>query len=69
MSEQNMNRRDFLKVAGAGAATLAGLRIVRFASASEAHGDSPYSWAMVIDQAKCTGCGRCRNQPLDSEPA
>lgn len=55
----SINRRDFLKTAALGAATLAGLRFVRLAAASEAKGSSPYKWGMVIDQAKCTGCGQC----------
>ncbi|HSR47176.1 MAG TPA: 4Fe-4S dicluster domain-containing protein [Anaerolineales bacterium] len=59
MSEPRLNRRTFLKVLGAGATAAAGLRTLRRASASEATGDSPHRWAMVIDQSKCTGCGYC----------
>ncbi len=55
MSESKLNRRDFLKVAGVGVATLAGLNLIRPAEAS---GVTPgtHQWAMVIDQSKCTGC-------------
>jgi len=59
MIDNKISRRDVLKATAAGAVTLAGLRLVNFASASEAHGDSPHSWVMVIDQDKCGGCGRC----------
>lgn len=54
-----IDRRDFLKTVALGAATLAGLRFTRWVSASSTKGSSPYQWAMVIDQAKCTGCKRC----------
>ncbi len=56
-----MKRRDFLKLAAAGAAVAGGMRLARLASASEGNGESPYKWVMVIDQAKCTGCGYCTN--------
>jgi Fe-S-cluster-containing dehydrogenase component len=56
---EKMNRREFLKAAAAGGALLAGLRMARMASASGPEGESPHRWAMVIDQAKCTGCGYC----------
>lgn len=59
MTPKPIGRRSFLKAAGAGAAALAGLRAASRASASEAVGDSPHKWAMVIDQATCTGCGYC----------
>jgi phenylacetyl-CoA:acceptor oxidoreductase 27-kDa subunit len=59
MSENSIKRRDFLKAAAAGAAAVAGLRIVKMVSATEASGSSPYKWAMVIDQSKCNGCGYC----------
>jgi len=58
MTEPKIERRTFLKIAGVGVAA-AGLRAVPRASALEAVGDSPHRWAMVIDQAKCTGCGYC----------
>ena len=55
-------RRDFLKLIGLGAVTVAATQVVgKVASASEAKGDSPYRWAMVIDQSKCIGCGFCTN--------
>lgn len=59
-TDSKITRRDVLKAATAGAAVLGGFRVVRMTSASEgARGSSPHSWAMVIDQAKCGGCGRC----------
>jgi phenylacetyl-CoA:acceptor oxidoreductase subunit 1 len=54
-----LKRRGFLKVAGAGAATIISLKVIGSASGQEAHEDSPHKWAMVIDQARCTGCGYC----------
>jgi len=59
VKEKTIQRRDFLKVLALGSAAVGGLRLARFTSASETGGSSPYRWAMVIDQAKCTGCGRC----------
>jgi phenylacetyl-CoA:acceptor oxidoreductase subunit 1 len=59
MAEKNLDRRTFLKVLGVGATAAVGLRTVTRTSASEPTGDSPHRWAMVIDQAKCTGCGYC----------
>ncbi len=56
---EKITRRDILKTAAAGAATLAGLQIYEMVDASGPKGASPHSWAMVIDQAKCTGCKRC----------
>jgi Fe-S-cluster-containing dehydrogenase component len=59
MAAKKLKRNEFLKVAGAGVLAVTGMRLVRIASASEPVGKSPHSWAMVIDQAKCTGCGFC----------
>ncbi len=65
METQTIARRDFLKLLGASAGTIVGLQMIQTlanvaqsAEASEA-GSSPHKWAMVIDQAKCTGCGQC----------
>lgn len=54
----NLNRRDFLKLAGLGTAVVAGLELVRDANASNAAAGE-HQWAMVIDQSKCTGCEHC----------
>lgn len=54
-----VNRRGLIKAAGAVAATAAGMRIARRAAASGPTGSSRHSWAMVIDQNKCIGCGYC----------
>jgi len=59
MSDKKLSRRDVLKVAGATAATVIGLRIVKKANASEPTSTGGRKWAMVIDQNKCTGCGYC----------
>lgn len=62
-----LHRRDFLKLGAAGLTLmvgpnlLAGLRNEANASddpENATEGSSP-RWAMVIDQAKCTGCGHC----------
>ncbi len=63
MAEKSTERRNFLKIAAAGSAAVAGLRFATQGSASQsastAVGESPHKWAMVIDQAICTGCGHC----------
>ncbi len=60
MSDKKLTRRDVLKVAGATAATVIGLQVVKKASASESVSDgNGRKWAMVIDQNLCTGCGYC----------
>ncbi len=61
MSNKIFGRRGFLKTIAAGAAAATGLQIARRASASDPEGSSPHSWAMIIDQNKCTGCGYCTN--------
>jgi len=53
-----LSRRNFLIVAAAGAATVAGLQLIQKADASE-EVKGKHQWAMVIDQSKCTGCGYC----------
>lgn len=59
MTEKKVNRRDFLKIAAVGAATVAGTRAVSKAEASSGGEKGPHQWAMVIDQSKCEGCGYC----------
>jgi Fe-S-cluster-containing dehydrogenase component len=59
MTKPSMDRRQFLKTLAVGGAAVAGLRFAHLASASGAKGSSPYRWGMVIDQAKCIGCGHC----------
>lgn len=59
MSEFKQSRRTFLKTAAAVAAGGLGLQLAREAGASGPAGESPHQWAMVIDQAKCIGCGYC----------
>ena len=58
MTIQKLNRRDFLKLSAIGAAVVGGLKVIKYAAASQADA-GPHQWAMVIDQAKCTGCGYC----------
>jgi Fe-S-cluster-containing dehydrogenase component len=59
METKPLKRRDFLKVTAAGTALVGGLRLVKKTGASERGEASPHKWAMVIDQAKCIGCGQC----------
>jgi Fe-S-cluster-containing dehydrogenase component len=59
MENGPVKRRDFLKLAAAGAVVAGGLRLAKLASASEGNGSSPHKWVMVIDQSKCTGCEYC----------
>lgn len=59
MTRKMLNRRDFLKVAGASVAAVATTQVIRKVGASEGTASGPRQWAMVIDQSKCTGCGYC----------
>lgn len=55
-------RRDFLKLGLAGlAVAAAGPSLVSKSkkASSGPEGESAHSWAMVIDQSKCVGCGHC----------
>jgi phenylacetyl-CoA:acceptor oxidoreductase subunit 1 len=57
---RTLSRRAFLKAAATvSATTLLGWHYARWARASGPVGASPHRWAMVIDQAKCVGCGYC----------
>jgi phenylacetyl-CoA:acceptor oxidoreductase subunit 1 len=59
MTTETINRRGFLKVGAAAGAALLGLKVIEIVTASGPEGESPHRWAMVIDQDKCVGCGRC----------
>jgi Fe-S-cluster-containing dehydrogenase component len=59
MKIDDVGRRGFIKSLTAVGASLVGLRWVRQASAAGPQDESPHSWAMVIDRAKCVGCGHC----------
>ena len=59
MTDNKMHRRDFLKIAAVGVATVAGARAMGKAEASSGGEKGPHQWAMVIDQAKCQGCNYC----------
>lgn len=66
MNKKALERRDFLKLGAAGLVVMAtGPRMISSAmrktssSSSESDEGSPHSWAMVIDQSKCVGCGHC----------
>lgn len=58
MTENNFNRRDFLKLTAVGAVVAAGTRAIQNVEASSG-AKGRHQWAMVIDQSKCTGCGYC----------
>ena len=61
--EITMNRRTFLKTAAAGTALIAGLKATqRSAQSSGPVGESEHRWVMVIDLAKCSGCGKCTKE-------
>lgn len=60
-SQKGLPRRDFLKLSLVGLAATVAPAVAwkkNRASGGEEH-ESPYSWAMVIDQEKCVGCGHC----------
>jgi len=59
MENHPLKRRDVLKLLAVGGAVIGGLQYARLASASEPVGNSKHKWVMVIDQAKCIGCGYC----------
>ena len=61
MDNQNVNRRDFLKLAALGVAVAASTQVIKPAGASSKAVKGEHQWAMVIDQSKCTGCGYCTN--------
>jgi Fe-S-cluster-containing dehydrogenase component len=56
-----VNRRQFLRIAGTAGAAAAAVAARRALGARASDGplDSDHRWAMVIDQAKCIGCGYC----------
>src|SRR5689334_17342280 len=56
---RSLDRRTFLKVAAVGVVATGGLKAAQGALASAPKGSSQHQWVMVIDQAKCVGCGRC----------
>jgi phenylacetyl-CoA:acceptor oxidoreductase subunit 1 len=59
MDPKKLNRRDFLKLAAAGAVAVAGAKVYKGVRASESASEGGPQWGMVIDQAKCIGCGYC----------
>ena len=65
MPKANIDRREFLKLALAGLGSFVALRwlpIPRSFSppvSPRTNGSSQHSWAMLIDQDKCNGCGFC----------
>ena len=71
MAQPKLSRRDFLKAAGSGAAALvatsgAGMAAASVARTVLANGPHPgdpgagnQRWVMVIDLARCDGCGEC----------
>jgi phenylacetyl-CoA:acceptor oxidoreductase subunit 1 len=60
MSQFIINRRDFLKISAFGVTALAGMQVIQRVQASSGPTSSGGpQWALVIDQAKCVGCGYC----------
>ena len=63
MSTKEFKRKGFLKLLATGAGATAILSLFPKGDKSKARASSSvsgeFSWAMVIDQAKCIGCGYC----------
>jgi Fe-S-cluster-containing dehydrogenase component len=67
--KNGIGRREFVKLGLAGLALAAGPPLIKKSRStpaaapakSEDSGESAHSWAMVIDVAKCIGCGHCMN--------
>ncbi len=68
IQRESLNRRDFIKLGMAGLALAVGPKLMGLspdllpAETADLHqpdAGPAHSWAMVIDQAKCMGCGYC----------
>jgi len=61
LKNQAIERRGFLQIVAVSTATALAIVFKRYQAsyASGPVGKGKFSWAMVIDQAKCTGCGYC----------
>jgi phenylacetyl-CoA:acceptor oxidoreductase subunit 1 len=65
MSKKEIKRRDFIKLLGLGAGSVVALEITskmksaKATSSASSSSGGERSWAMVIDQEKCIGCGYC----------
>lgn len=59
VKKDSMSRRDLIKALAFGSVVISGFRLAKYVSASSPRGNSAFQWAMVIDQAKCIGCGYC----------
>lgn len=59
MSDQDFNRRDFLKLAAVGVGVGAATQAIKPAEAAGQAPKGQHQWAMVIDQSRCIGCGYC----------
>lgn len=59
--KNGMQRREFLKLSLVGLAATVGPAVAwkKSTSGTPDGQTSEHSWAMVIDQAKCVGCGHC----------
>jgi Fe-S-cluster-containing dehydrogenase component len=63
-NDTNLKRRDFLKLVATGVGATAMVEVANKSQAfsrpsSSVENASEYSWAMVIDQDECIGCGYC----------
>ena len=60
MSEKGINRRDFIRLSAVGVTAVSlENRLKLKKRKGKPQGESAHRWAMVIDLAKCIGCGDC----------
>lgn len=60
MTQNKLNRRDFIKLSAVGLAVAAGTKMLTQEVSASEGAKGEHQWVMVIDQSKCTGCMQCQ---------